>query len=50
MKHINEDPVPPRKLNASIPPAIEKLILTSLSKEKTKRFQSINDIKNALPS
>jgi DNA-binding response OmpR family regulator/tRNA A-37 threonylcarbamoyl transferase component Bud32 len=49
MKHINEDPVPPRKLNPSIPPAIEKLILTSLAKEKTKRFQSIDDIINVLP-
>jgi len=50
MKHINEDPVPPRKLNASIPSSIEKLILTALAKEKTKRFQSVDDIVNALPS
>jgi serine/threonine-protein kinase len=43
MKHINEDPVPPRKVNASIPPAIEKLILTALAKEKSKRFQSVDE-------
>ena len=40
LKQINEEPVPPRKLNKEIPVGLEQIILCAMSKRPQDRFQS----------
>jgi len=40
LKQINEDPVPPRKINKEIPVGLEQIILCAMSKKPQDRFQS----------
>ena len=40
LKQINEDPVPPRKINKEIPIGLEQIILCAMSKKPQDRFQS----------
>ncbi len=40
LKHLSEPPIPPRQLNPKVSPAVEKVVLKSLEKEPSKRFQS----------
>ena len=40
LKHLSEPPIPPRQLNPKLSPAVEKVVLKSLEKEPSKRFQS----------
>ncbi len=44
MKHIQEEPVPPRRLNSSIPKGIEKIILKAMSKEVRLRYNSAEEV------
>jgi serine/threonine protein kinase len=44
MRHLNEAPVPPSRLNALIPFAVENVILRALDKSLTRRFQSARDL------
>ena len=44
MKHIQEDPIPPRKLNSSIPKGIEQIILKAMSKEVRLRYSNAEEV------
>lgn len=44
MKHIQESPVPPRKLNPSISNSIEQVILKAMSKEVRLRYNSAGEL------
>lgn len=52
LKHIQEDPIPPKNLNSSIPSSLNNLILKAIQKEPIKRYinakeliQDLNKIK-----
>jgi len=44
LKHIQEQVVPPKHLNPSIPEGLNQLILKAIEKEPIKRYQSIKDM------
>ena len=44
MKHIQEEPVPPRKLNSSIPVGIEQIILKAMNKEIRLRYSNAEEV------
>ncbi|HYO88041.1 MAG TPA: protein kinase [Candidatus Limnocylindrales bacterium] len=46
--HLEKMPVPPRQHNPEIPPEVEQVILKALEKRPTDRFQSADDMANAL--
>jgi len=41
---LHKEPIPPRKVNARIPPGLENIILKALVKEPSSRYQSIRDL------
>ena len=41
---LNRQPVPPRSLNPSIPPSVERVILKGLEKAREDRYQSAEDM------
>jgi serine/threonine protein kinase/Tfp pilus assembly protein PilF len=43
-KHTSEKPSPPSKLNPSLPPACDKIILRCLEKKKEDRYQSVDEL------
>jgi len=47
---INEEPIPPRKINIQVPPAFNLIVMKALSKDPAERYQTcqelLNDIKN----
>jgi len=47
-KIIRGSPVPPRKMNPSIPVQLEKVILKALSKDPRDRFRTVGEFKGAL--
>jgi serine/threonine protein kinase len=49
-KHLTEEPTPPSKRlnNASVPPALEAVILRGLAKKKEDRFASAAEMRSAL--
>jgi len=48
LKQIREMPVRPRKLEPSLPPALEKTILKCLEKSPGQRFQAVDELDAAL--
>ncbi|MFC1851190.1 protein kinase [candidate division CSSED10-310 bacterium] len=44
LKHIRDEPVPPRKINPSIPESLERMVLKSLRKDRNQRFQSVEEM------
>lgn len=48
LKHIQEEPTPPSKVNPRIPKAIEAIILKCMEKEVSKRYNSASEIINDL--
>jgi serine/threonine protein kinase len=46
-KVIGEDPVPPSRINTSLPQGIEAIILRALSKDRLKRFQDCEAMRAA---
>ena len=48
LKHKNESPQNPRKINAQIPDTLSHVILKSLEKKKEKRYQSADEFLNEL--
>ena len=50
LKHINENPIPPRQINPSVSPELEKIILKGLSKNPLDRFASAQEMGNQLKS
>jgi len=47
-KILKDDPMPPRKINPSVPPMLENIILKALQKEPAKRYQSAQEMKAEL--
>ena len=47
-KHINEEPVPPRHLDASIPHHLEDLVMQALAKDADQRLQSAEEFARAV--
>jgi serine/threonine protein kinase len=47
-KILNEDPAPPKRLAASTPPELEKIILRYLRKDPARRYQTMADLNVAL--
>lgn len=48
LQHIMADPPKPRNIIPSLPKSIEDVILNALSKDRDKRFQSMEEFSNAL--
>lgn len=43
-KHIQEEPVPPRHINPSIPVGLEQIIMCAMSKDPNSRFQTADSM------
>ena len=50
LKQMNEAPAPPRHIEPSVSPALERVILSCLEKDPDKRFQSVAGLESALLS
>jgi serine/threonine-protein kinase len=48
LKHIHEDPVPPRTVNGAVSSALEKVVLKAMAKDPAQRYHSAVDFKEAL--
>jgi hypothetical protein len=48
LKHVREQPTPPRKLDPSLPKGIEDVVLKCLEKDPDNRFQSVGEPESAL--
>ena len=48
LKHIQAEPTEPKKYNPSIPESLNNLIIKSMSKESTNRYQSCRELINDL--
>jgi eukaryotic-like serine/threonine-protein kinase len=48
LKHIQEEPLPPSKINPRMPRALEAIILKCMEKEVSKRYNSASEIINDL--
>lgn len=48
LKHLQEEPIFPGKINSSIPPCLEQIILKLLAKEPNSRFQTAAETKRVL--
>jgi len=48
LKHVNDEPVPPRQVNANIPPALEAVILKAMQKDPTRRYRSAEEMRDDL--
>lgn len=44
LKHLQEEPVPPKNMNSAIPDSLNRLILKSIQKEPIKRYQNAKEI------
>ena len=44
LKHIKEQPVPPRQINPSIPVGLEQIIMCAMSKDPADRFQTADEM------
>src|SRR5919106_5689468 len=47
-RHVHEAPLPPTSLEASIPPALEAVVLRAMEKDPASRFPSVADMTTAL--
>ncbi len=48
LKHVNEAPVPPRRIRPSIPAALEAVIMRALEKDPARRYQSATEMREDL--
>lgn len=48
VQHLNEEPIPPRKVNNKIPKKADKLVMSCLAKEAEKRPESCEQVLNEL--
>ena len=44
LKHLQEEPIPPKNINSAIPDSLNKLILKAVEKEPIKRYQNAKEI------
>ena len=47
-KILNEDPLPPSRISASVSPELDKIVLRCLRKDPSRRYQTMADLKVAL--
>lgn len=47
MKHLREEPVPPSRIHATIPLAVEQVVLLTLEKDPQRRFHTARALANA---
>ncbi len=47
MKHLRDEPVPPSRIQASIPLAVEQVVLLTLEKDPERRFHTARALANA---
>ncbi|MEX2393851.1 MAG: protein kinase, partial [Actinomycetota bacterium] len=47
-KHVKEDPIPPSRLNADVPPSMESIVLKALAKNPDNRYQSAQEMRQDL--
>lgn len=47
-KHVKEDPIPPSRLNADVPPSIEAIVMKALAKNPANRYQSAEEMREDL--
>jgi len=45
LMQVNSDPIPPRQIRASIPPALEAVIMRSMRKDPSERYDSANEMR-----
>src|SRR4051794_10086444 len=43
-QHVQEEPVPPSRINPDVPPELEGVILKAMAKSLTERYQSANEL------
>jgi tRNA A-37 threonylcarbamoyl transferase component Bud32 len=48
LRHVQDEPTPPRQLNPSLPRALESVILRAMAKEPTDRYASAAELGEAL--
>lgn len=48
LMHVNDEPVPPRVLRPSVPPALEAVILRAMRKNPADRYQSASEMREDL--
>ncbi len=44
-KHVREEPVPPSRVNAEVPEAMDRVVLTAMQKDPARRYQSADDLR-----
>jgi len=47
-KHLTERPIPPRRINPSLPARIEAVVMKALEKDRNKRFQTAAEMAEAI--
>jgi eukaryotic-like serine/threonine-protein kinase len=47
-QHVQGKARPPQELNPALPPGLSDLVMKSMAVDKTKRFQSMDDLREAL--
>jgi serine/threonine-protein kinase len=47
-KHVKEDPIPPSRLNADVPPALEAIVMKALAKNPDNRYQNAQEMRQDL--
>ena len=50
LKHIQEEPLPPSRLNPRLPPTVDMFVLRAMAKQPEQRFASAGDMETALAS
>lgn len=48
MRHVNEPPVPPSAVRASVPPAVDAVVLRALAKDPTRRWPTAGALAHAM--
>jgi eukaryotic-like serine/threonine-protein kinase len=48
LKQVSEEPVPPRRINPAVPPAVEAVVMRALRKDPAERFQDADAMIAAL--
>jgi len=48
LKQVNEDPIPPRQINPSIPSGLEAIILRAMAKTPSERYSSAEEMRRDL--
>lgn len=47
-QHVSEKPVPPSERNAAVSPALDRVVLRALAKDKNKRYESASEFRQYL--